>query len=290
MSYSCAGWHCRQCLYDLCENCALKFSKAPQFLTCKNNHELYWSPETDGIYKENNPDSIGFACNTCERKALKEPNWHCDHCSYNVCVECGTANGFKPPLKMVTCDNGHILKQARLEENSDCELKCNACENEIKDKIYFHCEECETPDHVEDIDICCPCALRDNDNMRPHPGYLCREGKKLILLNDIQAIKNLTDEECKCSSCGKNDMERAFICLDCYECYCLKCSKKLYQGISTAHRKKCPKNHPLKWCYVSKYETHAFKCSVCNSRYISGVFSCLECSYDVCIKDIGAHN
>ena len=79
-----------------------------------------------------------------------------------------------------------------------------------------------------DISTCFPCAGREYDNMLPHPEYLCRLEQKLSLLNGIPAINNSITENCKCYACGKEDMEIAYICPDCYECYCLKCSKKLY--------------------------------------------------------------
>ena len=286
IAYSSAGWHCRECLYDLCENCSLEFDKPRQFMKCEEQHELFWSPETVGIYKENSPSSVGFRCNGC-KKALIEPNWHCDHCSYDICIACGIKNGFKPPLNLLVCDKEHVLKQMDVvqEEADDYVLGCNLCSAVINDRIGFHCGECTEVD----FDICLKCANKSISNMIPHPLYKCKEGKQLLLLDNLPAIRQESGEDCKCCSCGKENMNKAFICLDCCQCYCLKCSKKLYQSISALHKMKCENGHQLSYSYVSKYDSKRFKCNICNELYGSGCFCCNACNFYVCIKDIQSY-
>lgn len=272
-TYSCAGWHCRLCLDDICIECAGKFGMETSYMVCSNDHELIWSAETTGIY------GSSFNCNTCEETGKMEPNWNCSECQYDVCIKCGSLAGFSPPFNLLVCESNHCLSLVSIEvtEGEDFLLRCNTCEKDIHTPRSYRCTDC-------DFDMCLDCAKERISRMIPHPGYKCPEGKSLEL-KDVPEVGE--DEEAfRCAACGNSEMKQAFLCGDCAHCYCLRCSRELFHGISHCYTKKCQNRHGLAWLYVPKYESQRFKCNVCSNVYKSGSFTCTECNYDVCIKDI----
>ena len=278
-SYSTASWHCRECNYDLCEDCAAKHEKTPHVMHCENAHELVWSPETVGLYDEEF-NSPSFSCNTC-KNCKQEPNWNCDECKYDCCIQCGIDAGFNPPQNLIVCDQGHLLHPDRFErtEEEDYLLRCNACVKDIETVDLYRCGKCE------DYDMCMNCVHERIAKMVPHPDFKCIERKALVL-KQVDGV----DEEFRCSSCGKGEMKKAFACEECKTCYCLRCSKKMALGLNTCHKKKCPNGHQLAWDVVPTSETGAIECNVCGKENRAGHFRCEECGYCVCINDIGSHS
>jgi hypothetical protein len=277
--YSAAGWHCRICLDDICENCALNYNKTPQTLKCKNQHTLFWSPEVPGIYYEV-VQMLSFDCDIC-RLSKNEPSWNCSECNYDLCIECGKKQGILPPFNHLLCDEKHDLTietevpKNYVEDNAN--VLCNKCNKNLDQQTFYHCDACC-------YDLCLACASNLITNTAPHPAYLCTEGKKLTL-KLLKPLRLETGEDFECSSCGVYNKERGYACADCFLCYCLQCSREIGQGLSSFHRKKCPDGHQILWQNAVAYENQKFQCDVCKKIYKSGCFSCVGCNYDVCIKD-----
>ena len=282
-SFSKAGWHCRKCSADLCDTCALKFDKHPQNLFCENSHPLFWSPETSGLYKEL-CGFPGFVCKKC-KQLIKEPGWNCDICNYDLCINCGIEAGFNPPINLIVCSEGHnLVFDAHIIEKYEKEHfspKCDVCKTEISIEGCYHCD-------TDDYDLCVKCSKTIISHLIAHPGFRCQQNKEMVLI-ELQSKREETGEEIKCLNCDKDNHENGYFCDDCLQSYCLQCSRVIYRGILTSHEKKCSAGHGLNWVPYPKYESKMFRCNVCTDVFKTGCFSCDECNFDVCIKDIQNH-
>ena len=213
---------------------------------------------------------------------IKEPDWNCDICNYDLCIKCGIEAGFKPPINLIVCSEGHNLTfDAHIIENyekGNFLPKCNICGTEISKEGCYHCE-------ADDYDICVECSKGILSRMTAHPGLRCKDDIEMVLI-DLQNKREETQKDIKCLNCGKEDYEIGYVCNDCLHSYCLQCSRLVYRGIIVSHEKKCPEGHGLLWYSVSKYENRQFRCDVCTNNFTTGCFSCQECEFDICINDI----
>lgn len=278
--YSCAGWHCRSCNYDMCIKCAEHLGKKAPELKCSAGHTCTWAPESVFIYKEES-DSDGFICNIC-RSYKYEPNWNCVMCSYDVCISCAIeTKNIHPPIDYLMCSENHHLKyykDIQSHISSEVQLVCDKCKTEITEGECFNCN-----DHS--FDMCIKCAKKRMFRTIPHPGYQCNEGKKLKI-EDIESIKEETGKDIKCDICLRDNMKWAYLCGDCLQCYCLTCSRSLSKKIEECHKEKCKQGHQLTWTLSSEEEINKLKCSTCSKSFSTGSFSCEDCNFNLCIKDM----
>lgn len=82
-----------------------KFANEERVLYCENNHKLVWSYN---VILENYliRGKGSVKCCYCGKIFFK-PCWHCLECAFDICEECGKAQGAKCPKLL--CDKNHEL-------------------------------------------------------------------------------------------------------------------------------------------------------------------------------------
>lgn len=279
--YSSAGWHCRSCNYDMCEDCAHHLGKETPKIKCDSGHECTWSPETVFLYNEIN-ESRGFRCNICKETKF-EPCWNCTTCFFDCCISCAIKDHkIHPPNDTLICTELHHLtyfRDIKSHISDEIALVCDKCKSEFTEGECFCCQE-------HGYDLCIKCAKKKICSTTPHPGYLCREDKKMKIEEVAKKKEESGEDDIACEICKNGDMKYAYLCGDCMQCYCLKCSRELSKKIAKCHKLHCKNGHQLKWASSSAVEIKKFKCDTCAKSYSTGLFTCGECNFNICINHL----
>ncbi|OMJ72929.1 hypothetical protein SteCoe_28495 [Stentor coeruleus] len=175
LSKSTPSWHCSECKFDLCSNCASAYNVFPIELKdkCILNHSLikvaFKSPTR---------------CKDCSR-ALTGIGYSCNTCNYHICGNCYKYHNLDIPQDpILICFKGHLLRW-----NSQRSFLCNSCSRSMKSS--FCCMSCL-------FDYCYQCAdylesIRRNDFIRKDDS------------GHVLGIKYLV----------KSELARAFCCKNC---------------------------------------------------------------------------
>ena len=277
-NFSSACWHCKACTYSICEICGNLNGNKPPHLKCRKNHILLWSPETIWDYRKDSTSEI-FACDLC-KEIKHEPSWNCDKCGYDICIPCGEKQKIEPCQNYLECFFNHKLSYVTLLlDESQYEtygIQCKTCQNWVDpDSPFCQCE-------VHDVDVCLKCVDDELKSLVPHPGFRCKDGKVMKIVAKEWVLQEIGDSVA-CDICKTEYFEYAFMCTDCFLCYCFSCGKDLHVKILNSYKETCKIGHQL--VYKSPEEGD-FVCVICREYFNTGFFTCESCNYKICVKDL----
>ncbi|CAG9310653.1 unnamed protein product [Blepharisma stoltei] len=284
-NFSTGCWHCRDCKYDVCEECGLAKNMTPPKLLCSESKELQWRCDVVSYYLTNY-GSTSYSCNECQGIG-DDAHWHCRTCLYDLCRKCGTKHGYKYPRLDMTCRKNHRLAI----ENNIVEIyqtkyggfpRCDECRAPINSACQ-HCNEC-------DYDLCDSCSSYYSGPIGPHPGFLCPEEHILHYADSCSYYESIgKPKSFMCNGCKLTKAEECFHCRKCCFDLCNDCADSLALHLSSPYTKKCENDHLLRWNNKSSknYSGGAYSCNECGEIFSKvGSFNCAECSYDICIRDM----
>mmetsp|Transcript_12722 Transcript_12722/g.12856 ORF Transcript_12722/g.12856 Transcript_12722/m.12856 type:complete len:607 (-) Transcript_12722:23-1843(-) len=283
--FSNGSWHCRDCKFDVCEECGLAKNMTPPKLLCSESKELLWKCDVVQYYIANY-GSRSYSCNECQQ-AGEDAHWHCRTCLYDLCRKCGTKKGYKYPRFDVTCRKGHHLSIEHkiveiYEAKYGCTPRCDECRTGI-DYACQHCSEC-------DYDLCDSCFNYYSAPIGPHPGFLCPEDHILHYTDSASYYESIgKPKNFVCNGCKMTKAEECFHCRKCCFDLCNECADSLALFLSSPYTKKCENDHLLLWNNKTSknYSGGAYGCNVCGEIYSKvGSLSCSQCLYDICIRDM----
>lgn len=285
--FSNSCWHCRECKYDLCEQCGNTRNMVPKKLYCSEPEpkELMWRCDVNNFYGKTF-GCYSFSCNECG-VVSEDAHWHCRNCLFDICRKCGLKRDYQYPISELNCRKGHVLKieheVARIYSiKYGTTPKCDDCRSEITSASY-HCEDC-------DYDLCADCSGFGLKPLGPHPAFMCSEEHQLHYYDSQSFYSTMgLDKSFRCNSCKELKSEECFHCKKCKFDICTDCSDTLSKLIFKDSTVTCDNGHLLYWNPKSckNYSGSAFSCNDCAeiSKDI-GSFNCAECNYDLCIKDM----
>ena len=81
------GFHCRKCLFDICEECGEAISKYQGLQQCSKGHQITWTHDLCTKLQEEF-HSCNFRCEICLDSYLGGGGFTCFECEYYCCVPC----------------------------------------------------------------------------------------------------------------------------------------------------------------------------------------------------------
>jgi hypothetical protein len=140
----CQGLRCKQCDYDVCNNCKEKRcegAETKKTSRCSNGHSCY-----PHIF------SRQFCCDVCgENMPLGCPGLKCKQCNYDICSNCKSHHDFDHKLcvcQLVKCKSGHVCDPKQFR----CDVLCDKCGETISEDSWgYRCSQCY-------FDVCDRCA------------------------------------------------------------------------------------------------------------------------------------
>ncbi|CAG9329054.1 unnamed protein product [Blepharisma stoltei] len=284
--FSSGCWQCRDCEYDICEECGLSKKMIPPKLKCGENKELMWRCDVNQFYAANY-NAFSYTCNQCHEIG-EDAHWHCRSCLFDVCRKCGEKSGYKFPKSAFTCKKNHPLT---LESNIvDLYMSkfggkplCDECRAAIKSSSQ-HCQECF-------YDLCEACSIFYNQPIGPHPAFVCTEDHVLHYFDSPSYYESVgLPKSFRCNGCSQVKEEECFHCNKCNFDLCNDCADSLATYFSSpSFNRTCKEGHLLEWNnkVCKNYQGGLYVCKKCNEQFSGvGSLSCAQCSYDICIKDI----
>jgi hypothetical protein len=271
-----SSWSCESCQVTLCESCGdLKGESAPH-LRCPEGHILFWSPQTVWLYHRPQEPAV-FACDNCE-KVKHEPSWHCPECEFDLCLTCGESFNLKPLQEGLSCSEGHhrlgyVKLEVDISESQAFGIECFSCAEWIEPgDMLFQCDK-----HF--LDYCLECFDHLLKKMIPHPGFRCKDWKKLQVFEKKKVCDEICDE-IACDVCKGIMFEFCYLCDECFLCFCMPCAQVFHRKIKSFHQMKCMLGHTVQFF---KPTDEGFECGKCKGLFMTGSFGCLECDEKICV-------
>lgn len=271
-TYSKSGWNCRECSYDVCEECGLKQGAGCPKVKCPSNHELLWRPDVNMHY-EFKGKGHNYSCSRCKSQK-DDPHWHCRQCEFDICQTCGTDLGYIPIIPKIACKNSHSLQEETLNGimigNSTIGMKCKCCQKAFVGKC-FTCNPCS-------YIICPECYDFFKRPAAGHPVLRCQDGHLLRWA----ATSAFVCDYC----CSKKTQER-YRCKECDFDACTECADILVNLVLKNDSKTHGQNgHPLVWNANPSLRTggNPVDCNLCSIKFRkAGMFSCTMCANNYCV-------
>lgn len=155
------SWHCRICLFDVCEQCGGLFGYKPYVdkILCERGHSLiedYFKPQDSGPCQDAEASLRYFECNSCPSKEFEGKRLpikiyddgvfnSCYTCDYKNCSDCIFFNLPLAGHPVLRCHNLHLLRWT----NSSV-FYCDYCFKIEKNERYS-CRKCS-------FNVCLQCS------------------------------------------------------------------------------------------------------------------------------------
>lgn len=85
------GLHCRECVFDVCDECRVAICKDGGGGKCLNGHEMTWSYDLCAKLQEKY-QNCNFRCENCKESYQEGGAFTCMPCEYYCCVPCTSKN------------------------------------------------------------------------------------------------------------------------------------------------------------------------------------------------------
>mmetsp|Transcript_4028 Transcript_4028/g.3840 ORF Transcript_4028/g.3840 Transcript_4028/m.3840 type:complete len:226 (+) Transcript_4028:1180-1857(+) len=199
-----AHWHCRTCLYDICNNCAERagYTSVATSAKCRNKHVLELNPWVLLL-------GLPVACDMC-KKFFQGNAYTCSPCKYFLCEACYLFLQLPAPgHPIIRCPGKHLLRWF-IKSN----FICDGC-SQRKFEERFRCIECN-------FDLCSLCSSQLYDAVTKCPIKNCRNGHELGW--DYEAAKRYEGNSYNCNCC-RGEIKRigSFYCQKCSYSCCFRC-------------------------------------------------------------------
>ena len=199
-------WHCRECEFDVCQDCASSVGAMPITMTlgCRNGHPLM---ETNT--QVNN--LMNCVCSRCSGNIFNIC-FACFNCRYILCHSCALYEISPIPAHPVlTCNNSHYLHWI-----PPLTFSCEYC-LQSKTEELFNCDICN-------FTVCAKCSydlmglIMNNVQLTDQKGHVLKWEKKPGERYRINAVT--------CNQCSTQYARVGmFSCSTCKADLCLRCCK-----------------------------------------------------------------
>ncbi|CAG9318328.1 unnamed protein product [Blepharisma stoltei] len=199
-----AHWHCRACLYDICNNCAERagYTSVATSAKCKNKHQLELNLAVLLL-------GLPVSCDMC-KQFFKGETYTCNPCKYFLCQVCYLFLQLPAPgHPIIRCPDKHLLRWF-IKGNFICD---GCCQRKLEER--FRCIECN-------FDLCSLCSSQLYDAATKRPIKKCRNGHELSW--DYQTSKRYGGNAYSCGVC-RGEIKRigSFYCQECSYSCCFRC-------------------------------------------------------------------
>lgn len=205
------NYHCRDCGFDMCSNCATSKNFKPLPLpVCSNNHPTAFIPNVRNHFK------VVF-CDKC-RNEIFTNTWRCSTCDFDCCELCALGFGVLPLFKNpFLCSLQHRMILANDSEN----FVCTVCKKDVVNMDSWKCDKCE----IRNCKICIQSIGHRSPKCPKTHDMINKCGKKKSVFFGIGVSK--------CSNCFEKLSDFGFVCKGCNYNLCescfLSCPQLFYQ-------------------------------------------------------------
>lgn len=190
-------WHCRECCYDICQECAYNAGFSPIIIPalCKENHPL--------IEKTS---AFGCSCNKCN-DFIVDIYYACTNCTYFLCEKCYKESCASIPAHPIVSCGSVLLHTIRWKNTM--EFMCRFCLCKKTEECFF-CEICN-------FAACADCSYTLILEIMSNVKILDSRGHEILW--------NSRHKKSFCIECKKIYQSGAFRCNICKEDICVPCSQ-----------------------------------------------------------------